>query len=192
MDEEVVVEDAPTAIDVKIDETIFNNLEQNMSEFIETVKEKELVETGRSEKLDELLEKMIKNEETAIEKALLDEEAELVAKQLAEEEALIVEEIDPDAVDLATLYKLLQQKMKDDAEAFNSFEYLTCIKEVANEAEQTEDIEDLMKLMPALKLNNEKLDVLIEQNNLITFYGYIVIPGLLVSFFFYKFLKWFT
>lgn len=194
MDEEEVAKDAPvSAVDIKLDETIFNNLEQNMVEFIETVKEKEITETERSEKLDELIEIMIENEVAASEKALLEEQAEIEAKELAEAESLIVEEIDPDAVDLATLYKLLQEKKKEDAEAFSSFEYLTCIpKEETEVLEETEELEEVLTLCNHLELNNEKLDVLIGQNQLISIYGLAVIPSVFIVFIFYKIMKWFT
>lgn len=194
MDEEEVAKDAPVpAVDIKLDETIFNNLEQNMVEFIETVKEKEITETERSEKLDELIEIMIENEVAASEKALLEEQAEIEAKELAEAESLIVEEIDPDAVDLAALYKLLQEKMKDDAEVFSSFEYLTCIpKEETEVLEEAEELEEVLTLCNHLELNNEKLDALIGQNHLISIYGLAVIPSVFIVFIFYKIMKWFT
>lgn len=194
MDEETVEKDIPNpVVDVKLDDSIFNNLEQNMAEFIETVKEKEVIETERSEKLDELIEKMIENEVAASEKALLEEQAEIEAKELAEAESLIVEEIDPDAVDLATLYKLLQEKKKEDAEAFSSFEYLTCITEEETEnLEETEEVEEVLTLCNHLELNNEKLDVLIGQNQLISIYGLAVIPSVFIVFIFYKIMKWFT
>jgi len=190
MDEENVTVEKPVdtpAVEVKLDEAIFNDLEKSMSEFIETVKEKETTETVQTEKMDELLQKMIENEDAASEKALLDKEAEELAKI---EAMAAMEEIDPDAVDLATIYNLLKQKTEDDAEALKSFEYLTC--DVPEEVDGTEEIEEAVNLCTHLELNNEKLDALIEQGQLVSFYGYIVIPGILISLLFYKILKWFT
>jgi len=199
MDEEEVTVEKPietTKVDVKIDETVFNELEQNMSELVETVKTKETNETLQMEKMDELLQKMIENEDAAAEKALLDEQAENEAKELAENEAAMLEVVDPDAIDLASLYKLLQEKMKTDAETVKNFDYLTCIpKEETEELEEiegTEEAEEVLTLCNHLELNNEKLDVLIEQGQLVGFYGYIVIPAFLITFVSYKMLKWFT
>lgn len=194
-EEGVALDVLAPVVDVKLDEAIFNNLEQNMADFIETIKEKEITETDRSEKLDELIEMMIENEVSASEKALLDEQAEIEAKELAEAESLIVEEVDPDAVDLATLYKLLQEKMKVDVETVNSFDYLVCVDQEEIEGtegiEVTEENEEVISFCNHLQLNNEKLDILIEQGQIVGFYGYIVIPALLITTFFYKFMKWF-
>lgn len=174
-----------------MDEENNDKLQSSLVELVDVIKKKESSDIETAEKLDKLIEKMIENEEAAAEKVLLDAEVEELAKQEAEEA------IDPDAVDLADLYKLVQEKIDADAEIY---EYFKCPeKNVEEEVVVEEAVEGALEEENPVYLC-EQLDQLIVTQQSMSFgtdtvvtYGIFYVPLLLIViglwFFFKPFLS---
>lgn len=189
-----LIQDA-SVVDVKLDETIFKELDKNIDQLIETMLEKELTETSRGDSVEELITILKDRELAELEKAEALEKQELLA---AEEQALLDAEtlkeqelLDAEALEngeeigLGDIYKTLQNTNPDGKTLDDIAIYLDYIDYKFNIL----SAEQMPALIEETALMNQKMDVMIEQNHIIGVYGIIVIPALVIVFTLWKLIR---
>lgn len=164
---------------VELDDASIKDLEKSVGELVETLKLES--DDPTAEKMDELLD--ILKEEKQLE---LEKKEEEIEKLGAIEELLQKEELTEDEQAELDLLLEKQAEIEDLSEQYIRFQV---------ENQETE-INYLDIISENSILINEKLDVIIEQNEIsnqtdhvVWFYGFILIPGFLITYIAYKFLN---